>query len=94
MVTQNRDEKVYQRHRNTKHFFFIIHHKDVLIMTSYCKIFIGFPLIATENLPFYQNKHGYILLEMTSLRETGGAVVMHITFFGDNMSLIKIKKNV
>ena len=49
-------------------------------MTSYCKIFIGFSSIATENLPFYQNKHGDLKCEMTSLRETGGAAGMYILF--------------
>ena len=61
-------------------------------MTSNCKIFIGFPLIATENIPFYQNKHGDLKREMTSLRETTAGV--HIILCGDNISLIKIQKNV
>ena len=61
-------------------FSLYLHHKDVIIKTSYCKILFGFPGIVTENLRFYQNKHGDLKREMTSLRETGGAVVMHIIF--------------
>ena len=41
-------------------FSLYLHHKDVIIMTSFCKIFIGIPLIVTENLSIYQNKHGDI----------------------------------
>ena len=74
-------------------FSLYLHHIDLLIMASYCKIFIGFPLIVTENLPFYQNKHGNPEREMTSLRETGGAVVNHIIFVEIICHLQKIKQN-
>ena len=68
-------------------------------MTSYCKRFIGFPLIITKN------QESSILLkqaqwrndlkrEMPSSRETGGAAGIHIILCGNNKSLMKIKKNV
>ena len=61
-------------------------------MTSYFKSFVGFPLIITEKLKFYRNKHNDLKREITSLREIGGATGMHITLCGNNKSLIKIKK--
>ena len=33
-----------------------LRHIEVLLMTSYCKKFIGFPSIIPENLSFYRNK--------------------------------------
>ena len=70
---------------------FILRHNNVLIKTSYCKSLIRIDPIFTENLPFYQTKHGDLKREMTSLREEGGVVGMYIILCGDNMSLIKIK---
>ena len=68
-------------------------HINVLIMTSYCENFVGFPLINTEKLLFYRNKHNNLKREMTSKREIGGAAGIYITLFGDKKSLIKMRKN-
>ena len=75
-------------------FSLYLHHKDVLIMTSYCKIFIGFSLKVTENLPFYQNKHGDIKARNDAVERNGRSSGYAYKIFGDNMSLVKIKKNV
>ena len=62
-------------------------------MTSYCKKFIGFPLIIPENHSFYQNKYNGLKREIImSCRETGGAAVIHIILCEYNNSLIEIKK--
>ena len=77
-------------------FSLYLSHIDVFLMTSYCKNFIGFPSIISENLSFYRNKHNDLKREMTSSRETGGAVDLHkiIILCGYNNSLIEIKRNV
>ena len=67
---------------------------DVLIMTSYCKSFVGFPLIITEKLKFYRNKHNDLKREMMSKREIGGAGGIHITLCSNNKSLLKVKKSI
>ena len=41
-------------------------HIDVLIMTTYCKSFIGLPLIITGKNSFYRNKHNDLKREITS----------------------------
>ena len=51
-----------------------LRHIGVLLMKSYCKSFIEFPPNITQNFSFYRNKHSDLIREMTSSRETGGAV--------------------
>ena len=67
---------------------------EVLLMTSYRKKIIGFPLIIPENPLFYRNKHNEIKREMTSSGETGGAASIDIILCGYNNSLTEIKTNV
>ena len=71
-----------------------LRHKEVLLMTSYCKKFIGFPSIIPENPSFYRKKHNEIKRKMTSSGETGGAADIHIILCGYHYSLIEIKTNV
>ena len=71
-----------------------LHHIEVLLMTSYRKIFIGFPSITPENPSFKRNKHNDLKREMTSSTETGGAASIHIILCVYNNSLIEIKTNV
>ena len=71
-------------------FSVYLRHIDVLLMASYCKNFIGFPLISPENISLYRNKHNDLEREMTSSTETGGAADIHIILCGYNNSLIEI----
>ena len=55
-----------------------LRHIEVLLMASYCKNFIGFPLIIPDNPSFYRNNHNEIKHEMTLSGERGGAASIHI----------------
>ena len=70
-----------------------LHHKEVIEMTSYCKIFIGFfdSHIESSVLPKQTRRH----LARNDVVERNRRSSGHAyNFFADNTSLIEIKKNV